>query len=47
MPKRITITANVYKDTIKNLKADKYEKRPYNYGRKTLVLYDNCRVHKA
>lgn len=47
MPKGTTITGNVYKDTIKNLKAAIHEKRPHNYAQKTLLLHDNCRVHKA
>lgn len=47
MQKGSTINADVYKETIQNVKVAIRQKRPSNVAQKTLLLHDNCRVHKA
>jgi histone-lysine N-methyltransferase SETMAR len=47
MKKGSTITREVYKETIKKLKTDRRKKRPHNCDLKIMLLYDNCRLHKA
>jgi hypothetical protein len=37
----------VYKETIRKLKAAIQQKRPYNCDQKIVLLHENCRVHKA
>lgn len=46
MKKSTTITGEVYKETIQNLKTAIQQKKPHNCDQK-LLLHHNCRVHKA
>jgi hypothetical protein len=42
-----TITGEVYKETIRKLKAAIQQKRPHNCDQKIVLLHENCGVHKV
>jgi histone-lysine N-methyltransferase SETMAR len=47
MKRGSTITGEVYKETIRKLKAAIQQKSPHNCDQKIVLLYENCRVHKT